>query len=197
MKLEHRHPEATDRDTAIIVRDAAEADMAAVQAIYAHHVLGGAASFEEVPPALEEMLGRRAAVLERGLPYLVALIGGKVAGYSYATTYRPRPAYRYTVEDSVYVDPARAGRGIGRRLLGALIARCETGPWRQMIAVIGNSGNTASIALHERLGFRHAGTLRAVGFKHGGWVDTVLMQRPLGPGEASPPGTVQLDSAPE
>lgn len=172
---------------ALVVRDAADSDMEAVARIYAHHVLTGTASFEETPPSLEEMRARRAGVLERGLPYLVGEIHGAVVGYSYATPYRPRPAYRYTVEDSVYVAEGLGGRGIGRRLLAALIARCEAGPWRQMVAVIGNSGNQGSIALHEALGFRHVGTLVSVGFKHGGWVDTVLMQRPLGVGDSSPP----------
>lgn len=180
-------PTKPPADAAIRLRDATETDMAAVQRIYAHHVLHGSASFEEVPPSLDEMLARRAAVLALGLPYLVAELDGKVAGYGYAGPYRPRPAYRYTVENSIYVADGMAGRGIGRHLLAALIERCEAGPWRQMIAVIGDSGNAASIALHERLGFRHAGTLRAVGFKFGRWIDSVLMQRPLGDGSRTLP----------
>jgi phosphinothricin acetyltransferase len=162
-----------------VVRDSREADMADVQVIYAHHVLHGAASFEEEPPALAEMQRRRAEVLGRGLPYLVAEVGGRVAGYSYASPYRARPAYRFTIENSVYVDPARPRAGIGRALLAALISRCEAGDWQQMIAVIGDSANTASIGLHAALGFRHVGTLQAVGFKFGRWVDSVLMQRAL------------------
>ncbi|MDQ0513108.1 GNAT family N-acetyltransferase [Ancylobacter amanitiformis] len=169
------------------LRDACAADMAAVAAIYAHHVLTGLASFEEVPPAADEMEARRAAVLAAGLPYLVAAIDGEVVGYAYATAYRPRPAYRFTLEDSVYVAPGRGGQGIGSGLLGGLIARCEAGPWRQMIAVIGNSGNAGSIALHRRHGFTEAGLLRDVGFKFGRWVDSVLMQRPLGAGAANLP----------
>lgn len=180
-------PAKPPADAAIRLRDATEADMSAVQRIYAHHVLHGAASFEEAPPGLDEMLSRRAAVLSLGLPYLVAELDGTVAGYGYCGPYRPRPAYRYTVEDSVYVADGMAGRGIGRRLLVALIERCEAGPWRQMVAVIGDSGNAASIALHERLGFRHAGTFRAVGFKFGRWIDSVLMQRPLGDGSRTLP----------
>jgi phosphinothricin acetyltransferase len=172
----------------IAVRDAAAADIPAIQRIYAHHVLHGLASFEETPPSVEEMAARRVAAIERGLPYIVAEIGGTVAGYSYATPYRPRPAYRYTVENSVYVDAARHRRGVGRALLAALIARCEAGPWRQMVAVIGDSANAASIGLHERLGFRRVGTLPAVGFKLGRWVDSVLMQREIG-GEAVRPST--------
>jgi phosphinothricin acetyltransferase len=172
---------------AFAIRDATEADLPAVLAIYANHVLHGLASFEEMPPRLEEMLARRQAVLDLGLPYLVAEADGDVVGYSYASAYRARPAYRFTVENSVYVADGLEGRGIGRALLGALIARCEAGPWRQMLAIIGNSGNAASIGLHRRLGFEMIGTLRAVGFKHGRWVDTVLMQRALGAGDATPP----------
>lgn len=170
------------------VRDAATADMAAVQAIYAHHVLHGLATFEEVPPPVEEMLSRRAAVLQTGLPYLVAVLDGRIVGYSYATAYRPRPAYRFTIEDSVYVADGLGGRGVGTALLAGLIARCEGGPWRQMLAVIGNSGNAGSIALHARMGFRHVGTFGSVGFKLGRWVDTVLMQRALGAGDTTAPG---------
>jgi L-amino acid N-acyltransferase YncA len=161
------------------VRDSREDDMAQVVAIYAHHVLYGAASFEEEPPTLAEMTHRRADVLGRGLPYLVAEREGRVVGYSYATPYRTRPAYRFTIENSVYVENELGGAGIGRALLAALIARCETGEWRQMVAVIGDSHNAASIGLHAKLGFRPIGTLRAVGFKFGRWVDSVLMQREL------------------
>ena len=163
-----------------VVRDSRAEDMAEVQMIYAHHVLHGAASFEEEPPSLAEMQRRRAEVLARRMPYLVAEIGGKVAGYSYASPYRARPAYRFALENSVYVDPARPRAGVGRALLAALIARCERGDWRQMIAVIGDSANAASIGLHAALGFRHVGTLHAVGFKFGRWIDSVLMQRALG-----------------
>ena len=161
--------------------------MASVQQIYIHHVLHGLATFEEVPPSVEDMLGRRAAVLDLGLPYLVAERAGEILGYSYATFYRPRPAYRHTIEDSVYLAEGLGGQGIGAALLSDLIRRCETGPWRQMLAVIGNSANAGSIGLHRKLGFEHAGTLRSVGFKLGGWVDTVLMQRALGAGDAAPP----------
>lgn len=172
----------------LTIRDATEADMAAVRTIYSHHVLTGLASFEETVPSVDEMLARRAAVLQLGLPYLVAEAGGAIVGYSYATAYRPRPAYRFTVEDSVYVADGLGGRGIGSALLSELIARCEAGPWRQMLAIIGDSGNAASLGLHRRLGFAPVGTLRSVGFKFGRWVDTVLMQRPLGPGDETLPG---------
>ena len=171
-----------------LVRDATEHDMAAVHAIYAEHVLHGLASFEEAPPSLDEMLSRRASVLRLGLPYLVAELDGRVVGYSYASSYRPRPAYRYTVEDSVYIAPELGGRGLGTALLRSLIARCEAGPWRQMLAVIGDSGNQASIALHHRMGFQHTGTFKSVGFKLGRWVDSVLMQRSLGLGDRARPG---------
>lgn len=174
-------------DSAVQVRDAEDRDMRAIQAIYAHHVLNGIASFELDVPAVDEMARRRAAVLCAGLPYLVAEVDGQIVGYCYATLYRPRPAYRFTVEDSVYIANGMAGCGIGSQLLGELIRRCEAGNWRQMVAIIGNSGNTGSLKLHERLGFEPVGTLRSVGFKFGQWVDTVLMQRPLGQGdEASP-----------
>ncbi len=172
----------------VVVRDSTPGDMAAVQSIYAHHVLHGLASFEEEPPTVAALEQRRGNVLGHGLPYLVAEAGGMVVGYSYAAPYRTRSAYRYTLEDSVYVAEGMAGRGIGRALLSTLITRCEAGQWRQMIAVIGDRDNTASIHLHERLGFRLVGTLEGVGFKLGRWVDSVLMQRALGSGDHTPPG---------
>jgi phosphinothricin acetyltransferase len=161
--------------------------MAAVQAIYAHHVLHGLASFEEEPPSLDEMKARREAVLARGLPYLVAESNGEILGYSYASSFRPRPGYRYTIEDSVYVRDGAHGRGIGAALLRELIPLCEAGPARQLLAIIGDSGNAASIALHRRFGFEMIGTLRSVGFKLGRWVDTVYMQRALGQGDTTLP----------
>lgn len=170
-----------------LVRPSAEADLAAVRRIYAHHVLHGLGSFEEEPPDLAEMTERRAGIVGRGLPYLVAEADGAVLGYAYAAPYRARIAYRFTVEDSVYVAPEATGRGLGRLLLAALVRDCEAWGARQMVAVIGDSGNLGSIRLHARAGFREAGTLRAVGLKFGRWVDTVLMQRPLGPGEATLP----------
>ena len=173
--------------TAVFVRDSREADIAEVQAIYAHHVLHGLASFEETSPSIAEMIARRASVLALGLPYLVAEMDGRVVGYSYASSYRPRPAYRYTVEDTVYVREGLSGHGIGRALLGMLIQRCERGPWRQMLAVIGDSANKGSIGLHAALGFTAVGNLEAVGFKFGRWVDSVLMQRALGTGSTSLP----------
>lgn len=171
----------------IKVRDATPADMAAIQRIYEPYVLHGLATFEETPPSVDDLLTRRAAVLALDLPYLVAEIDDRIVGYGYATGYRPRAAYRYTIENSIYVAEGSGRRGIGSALLAGLIERCERGPWRQMIAVIGDSANVGSIALHRRHGFEHIGTLRAVGFKFGQWVDTVLMQRELGRGAASRP----------
>ena len=172
------------------IRPSLPGDLAAVRDIYAHHVLHGLASFEEVPPDLAELARRRDDVLARGLPHLVAeAAGGRgVVGFAYAGPYRPRPAYRHTVEDSVYLAPDQAGRGIGRALLGRLIALCEAAGRRQMVAVIGDSGNAPSIGLHAALGFRRVGLLPSVGFKFGRWVDIVIMQRPLGPGDATLPG---------
>lgn len=171
----------------VVIRDANETDMSGVQRIYAHHVLHGLATFEEIPPSLHDLMTRRIAVLAADLPYLVAERDGEVVGYSYATAFRARSGYRYTVEDSVYVAEGLGGQGIGSALLEALISRCETGPWRQMIAVIGDSANAASIALHRRLGFWHIGTFDSVGLKLGRWVDVVLMQRPLGVGDQTLP----------
>jgi L-amino acid N-acyltransferase YncA len=168
------------RREAIRVRPAAEPDMAAVREIYSHYVLNSLTTFEEAPPTLEEMLARRRASVELGLPYLVAEAGGEMVGFAYAAAYRPRPAYRFTIEDSVYVADGRRGSGIGSALLGELIAACERGPWRQMLAVVGDSANAGSIALHRRFGFELMGTLRSVGFKSGRWVDTPILQRGLG-----------------
>jgi phosphinothricin acetyltransferase len=162
-----------------LVRDAAPGDFDAIARIYSHYVEHALATFEEVAPSVDDMRARHAAIAAAGLPYLVAELDGRLAGYAYASAYRPRSAYRHTIEDSVYVAEGSGRSGIGFALLTALIERCERGPWRQMIAVIGNSGNAGSIALHARLGFEHVGVLRDVGFKHGRWVDTVLMQRAL------------------
>jgi phosphinothricin acetyltransferase len=170
------------------IRPAAEADIEAVQRIYAHHVLTGLASFEETPPDAAELTRRWRAIVDAGLPYLCAVgADGALVGYAYAGPYRPRSAYRFTVEDSVYVAPGASGRGIGRSLLRQLIDICAGLGKRQMIAVIGDSGNTASIALHRACGFELTGTFHAIGFKHGRWVDSVLMQRALGPGSTTQP----------
>ncbi|MCA8967663.1 MAG: N-acetyltransferase [Planctomycetes bacterium] len=171
------------------IRDAVDTDLPAIQAIYAHHVTHGLASFELEPPDLAEMTRRRADLLARGMPYIVAEHGGTVAGYAYAGPYRPRPAYRFLVENSVYVHPERQRLGIGGALLAALVDRCEAWGARQMIAVIGDSGNAPSIALHALHGFSHAGVIRSAGFKHGRWVDTVLMQRAIGAGDTTLPAS--------
>ncbi|NQW10153.1 MAG: N-acetyltransferase family protein [Alphaproteobacteria bacterium] len=176
-----------DKAFAVSVRPSTGDDIAAIQAIYAHHVTHGLGSFEEQQPSVEVMAERRLAVVERGLPHLVAEEGGRVVGFAYVGPYRPRPAYRFTLEDSVYVTPDTARQGVGRALLSELIRIVEVGPWRQMIAAIGDRGNSGSIALHASLGFHEAGHLRGVGFKHGRWVDVILMQRALGVGEGREP----------
>ena len=172
---------------AATIRDGEEADVAAIAAIYHHHVLHGAASFEIEPPDAAEMARRRRTVVDGGYPYLVAEQDGRVVGYAYASAYRPRPAYRNTVENSVYVEPGRERQGIGRVLLAALLEACERRGFRQDVAVIGDSGHEASIGLHRALGFRMVGVLQSAGFKFGRWIDIVLMQRSLGPGDDTPP----------
>ena len=162
-----------------------------MQVIYAHHVLHGLASFEETPPALEEIRRRHAEVMARGLPYIVADLGGTVAGYGYCSPYRARSAYRYALEDSVYVRADVVGRGVGSALLAKLIELSAALGYRQLVAVIGDSGHTASIELHASQGFLRVGTLRSIGYKHGRWVDSVIMQRPLGGGDGAPPGALQ------
>ena len=169
------------------MRPATSDDLPAVQAIYAHHVRHGLASFEEEPPGTEEIRRRHAEVTGKGLPWLVADFAGVVGGYGYCAPYRARSAYRYALEDSVYVREDYHGRGVGAALLEALIERCSALGYRQLVAVIGDSAHAASINLHASCGFLRVGTLRSVGFKLGRWVDSVLMQRPLGPGDGSPP----------
>jgi len=156
-------------------------DVGAVRDIYAHHVLHGTGTFELAPPDEPEMAARIEAVTTAGLPFLVATDGVGVLGFAYAGPYRPRPAYRFTVEDSVYVHPEATSSGLGRRLLQEVLHRCEGQGVRQVIAVIGDSANVASVRTHEKCGFTHVGTLRAVGWKFERWLDTVLMQRELGP----------------
>jgi L-amino acid N-acyltransferase YncA len=168
------------------IRDAADTDLSSIQRIYAHHVTHSLASFEEIPPSTEEMSARRASIMSSGLPYLVAMQDDEIVGYSYAARFHSRAAYRYTIENSIYVSASFLGQGIGKALLGTLISRCEAGPWRQMIALIGDS-NPASIRLHEGHGFTMVGTLRSVGFKFGRWVDVAFMQRALGAGSTGNP----------
>src|SRR6266581_3471744 len=169
------------------LRQARPEDLPAIHEIYAYHVLHGLASFEEEPPPLEELRRRFEDVRARGLPWLAADFGGVLAGYGYCAPYRARSAYRFALEDSVYVREDMQGRGVGSALLAELIRRCEALGYRQLVAVIGDSAHAASINLHTALGFLRVGTLRSVGFKLGRWVDSVIMQRPLGPGDASPP----------
>ncbi len=180
----------------MIIREAAPADAPALAAIYGHHVLHGLGTFEETPPPAEEMATRLAAVRRRGLPYLVAVgDGGEGLGFAYASPFRLRAAYRFVAEDSIYVAPGHVGRGVGKALLGAVIDRCARLGLRQMIAVIGDSGNAASIGLHAALGFEPAGVMPAVGFKHGRWLDIVMMRRALNGGAATAPDGAGLDLA--
>jgi phosphinothricin acetyltransferase len=180
----------------LIIRPSAEGDIPAITAIYADAVLHGTASFELEPPSEEEMARRRAALVEHNYPYLVAEREGALLGYAYAGPYRTRPAYRFTVEDSVYVARGAHGQGVGRALLSALIAACEARGFRLMIAVIGDKASTGSIRLHESAGFRHAGLLEPVGYKHGRWLASVLMQRILGDGAETPPSARNPSSRP-
>jgi phosphinothricin acetyltransferase len=169
------------------LRPATEDDLAAVTEIYAHAVNHGTATFELVPPDLPEMTRRFRSLMDGGYPYLVATLEGAVIGYAYAGPYRPRPAYRFTVENSVYLAPAIHRRGIGTQLLRGLIVDCEARGYRQMIAVIGDSANAGSIGVHTRCGFAMIGTHPDVGFKFGRWLDTVMMQRALGDGAVTLP----------
>ncbi|MEW6123137.1 MAG: N-acetyltransferase family protein [Pseudomonadota bacterium] len=171
----------------MLIRPATPDDIPAIAAIYGEAVRTGTASFELEAPTADEMLRRQAAVIAGGYPYIVALdADGTLLGYAYASAFRPRIAYRFTVENSVYVDPTAQGRGVGRALMDDLIARCEASGFRQMVAVIGGSDNLGSIALHRACGFYDVGVLTATGFKFGRWLDTVLMQRNLGEGDRTP-----------
>ncbi len=171
----------------LILRDVADGDMRAIQDIYADQVLNGVSSWEEQPPSLDEMIRRCDAIVTSGYPYQVAQRNGAVVGYTYASSYRPRPGYRYTVESTIYVDKGARGLGVGRRLLEDLIERCEANGYRQMIAVIGDSRNSASIEFHSRMGFKQAGLIQSIGFKFGRWMDSVIMQRPLANGDTTLP----------
>ncbi len=173
----------------ILIRDVADADIPAIQEIYARHVLEGLASFEETPPDAAETTRRRDALKDAGYPYRVAEVVGVVKGYAYAGPYRARPAYCHTVENSVYVDTGAQRLGIGHKLLEDLIGRCTELGYRQMIAIIGDSDNQASIGLHARLGFEKTGVQPSVGFKFGRWVDSLIMQRPLGEGDDTLPAS--------
>lgn len=171
----------------VSVVPARDEDIPAVASIYAHHVRNGLVSFETEPPSLKEMSRRRVELRANGFPYLVAFCGDRLVGYAYAAPYHERRAYRYTVEDSIYLDPRFVGQGIGRMLLHALLHESELRGFRQMLALIGDSAHQASLKLHERCGFTKVGALRSVGFKHGRWVDVVLMQRALAKGNETLP----------
>ena len=171
----------------MIIRSALAGDSAALAAIYGHHVLHGLGTFEEVAPSADEMIERMNAVTARGLPYLVAEMDGEIAGFAYASPFRTRAAYRYTVEDSVYIAPGRLRHGIGKALLTAIIAACEPLGLRQIVALIGDSANTGSIGVHRSCGFVHTGVMTAVGYKADRWVDVVIMRRALNGGEATAP----------
>jgi len=169
------------------IRPATEADLPFVTKIYAHAVLHGTATFELTPPDLAEMTRRYRVLMDGAFPYLVAVLDGIVVGYAYAGAYRPRPAYRFTVENSIYLDPAIHRRGIGMKLMRRLIDDCETRGYRQMIAVIGDSANAGSIGMHRACGFQMIGTHPNVGLKFGRWLDTVMMQLALGEGATTIP----------
>jgi phosphinothricin acetyltransferase len=174
----------------VVIRPSREADVPEITAIYAFHVVHGLASFEEIPPDVDELASRRRDIVGRGLPYLIAERSGRVLGYCYASPYRTRSAYRFTLEDSIYIDQAEVGRGLGRALLAAVLDHCAELGYRQMVAVIGGSDTWPSIRLHAALGFTRIGVLPAVGFKFGSWVDIVLMQRALRPGETTAPAEI-------
>jgi phosphinothricin acetyltransferase len=177
----------------VIIRAASPGDAAAVGAIYGHHVLNGLGTFEEDPPSDAEMADRISAVLDRGLPYLAAEDGeGRVVGFCYASPFRPRSAYRFIAEESVYIHPDFIGQGLGKALVRRVIETCEALGLRQLVAVVGDSANAGSIGLHRSLGFRQIGVGEGFGFKHGRWVDIVWMQRALGPGHAAPPTAAGL-----
>ena len=170
-----------------LIRPSTEADLPAITRIYAHHVLHGTGTFETPPPTLEEMAGRRADVLGKGLPWLVAEEAGEVIGYAYGNWFKPRPAYRFSVEDSIYLAPEAAGKGLGRALLAELLATLERSGIRKVMAVIGDSANAGSIGVHTALGFQHVGVVKACGWKFGRWLDIVLMEKPLGLADSCPP----------
>ncbi len=170
-----------------VIRPSRDADLPAITDIYAHHVLHGTGTFETVPPTLPEMTARRAEVLGRGLPWLVAELDGRVVGYAYCNWFKPRPAYRFSAEDSIYLHPDARGRGLGRQLLAALADQAQQAGLRKLIAVIGDSANAASIGVHRSQGFEPAGVIRSCGWKFGRWLDIVLMEKTLGDGDRSAP----------
>jgi len=169
------------------IRPSRDSDLPAITAIYAHHVLHGTGTFETVPPTAEEMTGRRADVLAKGLPFLVTEESGQVLGFAYCQWFKPRPAYRYSAEDSIYLHPDASGKGAGKELLAALCAQAEQAGIRKLIAVIGDSGNAASVGVHRSLGFEDVGVLKSCGWKFGKWLDVVLMDKRLGEADLTAP----------
>ena len=170
-----------------LIRPSRDEDLAAITRIYAHHVLHGTGTFETTPPTEGEMAGRRADVLGKGLPWLVIEVDGQVMGYAYGNWFKPRPAYRYSVEDSIYMAPESAGKGLGKLLLTELLAQCERAGVRKVMAVIGDSANAGSIGVHKALGFEQVGVVQSCGWKFGRWLDIVLMQKSIGQGDSTPP----------
>lgn len=169
------------------IRPSRDEDIPAITAIYGHHVLHGTGTFETVPPTAEDMAARRADVLGKGLPYLVIEDGGRVLGFAYCQWFKPRPAYRFSAEDSIYLHPDAAGKGLGRQLLDTLCREAEARGLRKLIAVIGDSGNAGSIGVHRAAGFTPAGTLKSCGWKFGRWLDIVIMERTVGEADRTPP----------
>jgi L-amino acid N-acyltransferase YncA len=169
------------------VRPSCDADLPSIAAIYTQHVLHGTGTFEIDPPSLADMTSRRADVLAKGLPYLVAEQDGRVLGFAYCNWFKPRPAYRFSAEDSIYLHPDAIGQGLGRALLSALITAAEGAGVRKLIAVIGDSGNAGSIGVHRALGFDEVGTIRSCGWKFDRWLDIVMMEKSLGAGDRLPP----------
>jgi L-amino acid N-acyltransferase YncA len=171
----------------LIIRPSLDADLPDITAIYAHHVLTGTGTFEVDPPSLDDMHGRRADVLAKGLPWLVAVQDDKVVGYAYCNWFKPRPAYRYSAEDSIYLSPEAAGKGIGRTLLAELMAQAQRVGVRKLIAVIGDSANAGSIAVHTSAGFQSVGVLKSCGWKFDKWLDVVMMDKALGEADSTAP----------
>lgn len=173
------------------IRPSRDTDLPAITAIYAHHVLHGTGTFETTPPTQAEMAARRADVLAKGLPFLVAEDGGEVVGYAYCQWFKPRPAYRFSAEDSIYLHPDAGGKGLGRRLLAELASQAEAVGIRKLIAVIGDSANAGSVGVHRALGFTPVGSFKSCGWKFGRWLDIVLMEKTLGDGDTTPPEAAQ------
>lgn len=169
------------------IRPSRDSDLPAITAIYAHHVLNGTGTFETTPPTEAEMAARRADVLAKGLPYLVIEDSGKVLGYAYCQWFKPRPAYRFSAEDSIYMHPDAAGKGLGKQLLAELARQAEAAGIRKLIAVIGDSANAGSINVHRALGFIHAGAIKSCGWKFERWLDIVIMEKAIGAGDTMPP----------